>query len=107
MQRRALVEDATIVGPAIMDCRGRIDLLRGYLKIADTERWVAWAAKHGVPLLPLEAYWQTDEATQRDFLTPKGKAFIREFISDKRAKFWSDGVLSYRFSLLSSPSLFP
>jgi hypothetical protein len=88
MQRRALVEDATMLGPSIMECRGRIELQRGYLKRADTERWVAWAAKHGVELLPLEAHWETDEAIQKDVLTTKGKAFIRESISEKRAKFW-------------------
>lgn len=49
---------------------------------------MTWAGKHGIEMLPLEAHWKTDEATQQDFLTPKGKAFIREAASEKRAKFW-------------------
>jgi len=88
MKRRALVEDASMLGPAIIDCRTRIGLLRGHLKLADTARWVAWAEKHDVGLLPLEAYWETEEATLKNVLTPKGKAFIRETISEKRARFW-------------------
>ena len=113
-RRRVDVERADMLGPAVVNDRFEIETLESHLKKMDTDRWLQYAAKHGVAILPLEEYWDVeggiDGTPTVSYLTVQGKKFIRETVSEKRAVFgkrWSPtvtivvSVLSFIIAVIS------
>jgi len=113
-RRRADVETAQMIGLAIVHDRFEIQRLETHLKKLDTDRWRDYALKHHVEIPPFEEYWDVeggiDGTPTESYLTEKGKRFIREAVSEKRALFgkrWSPtvtivvSVLSFIIAVIS------
>jgi len=92
LRKRGEVEDVQMIGYAVVTDRFEIDQLNNHLKKMDTDRWRQYAIKHDVALLPLEEYWEVEggeDGTPRvSYLTPAGKKYIKECVTEERALFW-------------------
>jgi hypothetical protein len=113
-RRRAEVETVQMIGIAVANDRFEIERLETYLRKLDTERWLKYAAKHDVAILPFEEYWDVeggvDGTPTESYLTEKGKKSVRVAVSEKRAVFgkrWSPtvsiviSVLSFLIAVIS------
>lgn len=87
-RKRADVESAEMIGYAVANDRFEIDRLKGQLELIDTKRWMNRAIKHGIIVSASDDYWETNKATELDYLTSEGKAFIKDSIAERKALFW-------------------
>ncbi len=88
-----------MIGLTVANDRFEIERLEIHLRKFDTEQWRKRAIKHHIEVPQFEEYWDVEggiDGTPREsYLTEKGKRFIGEAISEKRARFgkrWSPTV---------------
>src|SRR6266404_7951378 len=88
LHRRVDVVSADMIGYVLGHDAFEVNSLRASLKLLETERLIALAAKYDVEVPPMdEIHWTLDQTILEQYLTDKGKRLVVRRIRDKRFAF--------------------